>query len=496
MPSNFYHLKFELYPYPTSIPTNTPHSNSNSSSSRRKSRTKEEEEERRREIYVPPSAGKGSDIFENREWPTHPAVALEEVSRKSFSTASIIEGGVKQDIWGEGDRKVVIDCGPTRASTEAEGGGQGQGLGSIEPGFPIPKPGNIEWGLDTARRDWRFGRVRVESLDLQGDIDMDMESKHTPSPRRRGESSSAGAGSNALTAGLAASTNAVGGGRVTKARFDATEGKNTELGWGVVHLYRDGEESLGLGAPLPEEIYSADDNVGNEVEEDYTVLCIPAVPSYLTSSDFLGFVGEKTREQVSHFRMVMTGRMNRYLVLMKFRDGSVARKWRREFDGKVFNSMEVSTLPSLLLVKEADFPKAGNLPCNVHQVNHLPISRLLTPKYKLPRTLPRSLHSLSISLDIPQTFPSSNTESRRTPNLPRMSRAHGRHNRSPNHPLPTRFPLRLSPKMERQRLPRLQTHESLSRRALSIHYLLLPLRSLESSFWIWSSFSMQRMRLH
>lgn len=71
-------------------------------------------------------------------------------------------------------------------------------------------------------------------------------------------------------------------------------------------------------------------------------MCIPAVPSYLTPSDFLGFVGEKTREEVSHFRMVMTGRMNRYLVLMKFRDNAVARKWRAEWDGKVFNDMEVS----------------------------------------------------------------------------------------------------------------------------------------------------------
>jgi hypothetical protein len=35
--------------------------------------------------------------------------------------------------------------------------------------------------------------------------------------------------------------------------------------------------------------------------------------------------------------------MNRYLVLMKFRDGEVARRWRKEWDGKVFNSMEVGS---------------------------------------------------------------------------------------------------------------------------------------------------------
>ncbi|KAI9646933.1 hypothetical protein NHQ30_004933 [Ciborinia camelliae] len=151
------------------------------------------------------------------------------------------------------------------------------------------------------------------------------------------------------------------GGKVTKARFEelragegnALELKNTEEGWGVVHLYKEGEEAPGL---MGIEVYNAD-TAGNSIKktggngsgevggnegsaEDYTMLCIPAVPSYLTPRDFLGFVGEKTMYEVSHFRMVMTGKMNRYMVLMKFRDGNVARNWRPEWDGKVFNSME------------------------------------------------------------------------------------------------------------------------------------------------------------
>jgi BRCA1-associated protein len=97
------------------------------------------------------------------------------------------------------------------------------------------------------------------------------------------------------------------------------------------------------------EILSDVDGVTRD-EQDYTTLCIPAVPSYLTPSDFLGFVGEKTREQVSHFRMVMTGRMNRYLVLMKFRDGEAAKRWKTEWDGKVFNSMEVIR-PTRMLIE-------------------------------------------------------------------------------------------------------------------------------------------------
>jgi BRCA1-associated protein len=62
----------------------------------------------------------------------------------------------------------------------------------------------------------------------------------------------------------------------------------------------------------------------------------------MSPSDFLGFVGEKWRGYVSHYRMVLTDGMSRYMVLMKFRDGRRAREWRKEFDGKPFDSVEVS----------------------------------------------------------------------------------------------------------------------------------------------------------
>ena len=136
----------------------------------------------------------------------------------------------------------------------------------------------------------------------------------------------------------------------TRARVEALrgQGQEEELGWGVVHLYREGEDTAGLGEvpPPPDGRGSAGAGTEEMEEVDTTVLCIPAVPSYMTASDFLGWVGEKTRELVSHFRMVMTGRMNRYMMLMKFRDGGEARRWRREWNGKVFNGMEVSGEPS------------------------------------------------------------------------------------------------------------------------------------------------------
>lgn len=346
----------------------------------------------------------------------------------------------------------VIDCGLERAGNSA--------LGAVEVGG--------QRDLRVAERDWRFGGVRVESLDLE----MEMETGH-----ERGESSST------VQDGINAGLTAGGVGRVTKARYESVGGKNTEVGWGVVHLYRDGEETAGLGLEMryPRE---------GEGEEECTTLCIPAVPGYFTASDFLGFVGEKTREMVSHFRMVMTGRMNRYLVLMKFRDAGEARRWRADFDGKVFNGMEVSYASSAYYLKgkedHADGLIARNLPCHLHQIHHLPNPHHLPPKHQLPRALPRPLHTLlnlNLHLDLPKTLSPTHALPRRTPHLPRMPRTHGRHHRPPHHPLPTRLPLRLSAKMARLRLSRLPAHKSL----LNAHPSALRQRR---------SLSLQRLRLH
>ncbi|KAJ4408365.1 hypothetical protein N0V91_003369 [Didymella pomorum] len=159
-----------------------------------------------------------------------------------------------------------------------------------------------------AQQDWRFDTVSILSIDML--------------PSNSGDTSRQALKQAATSSGLA-----------TKGRFVPSDPKNTEIGWGIVHLFRDGKETPGLykegeGAHRP------------FVEEDCTTLCILAVPSYMTPSDFLGFVGEKTREDVSHFRLIRTSRANKYMVLMKFRESSKAREWRKEWNGKTFNSME------------------------------------------------------------------------------------------------------------------------------------------------------------
>ncbi|KAL4887099.1 hypothetical protein BJY04DRAFT_46592 [Aspergillus karnatakaensis] len=162
------------------------------------------------------------------------------------------------------------------------------------------------------------------------------------------------------------------GGLRTKGQYTPLDQKTAESVWGIVHLYRDLQETpylvadeypaelKGSSAAAARRSYVAEHDFGGaagstsklraqdagsstQPDQDCTTLCVLAVPSYMSASDLLGFVGEATMDDVSHFRMIRTARANRYMVLMKFRSGKKARQWQREWNGKVFNSMEPET---------------------------------------------------------------------------------------------------------------------------------------------------------
>lgn len=177
-------------------------------------------------------------------------------------------------------------------------------------------------------RDWRFDQISIESVDMevrQTGMDEATANKHLSQRVDMLDSSS----------GLA-----------TKGAFVPSSPKSTEVGWGVVRLYRDSHDTPAVEDDAVSITSSSGIGTKNKApgsgDDNFTTLCILAVPSYMTPSDLLGFVGEKTREEVSHFRLVRTGRANKYMVLMKFREAKHAKRWRKEWNGKLFNSMEVS----------------------------------------------------------------------------------------------------------------------------------------------------------
>ena len=204
------------------------------------------------------------------------------------------------------------------------------------PVFPSSSSGSEKQqptALHSLSRDWRYDKISIQDITMASVVASDKGEVTTDTSRKI---------SNGISVGPA--------GLATKGRYESCDPDQEEVGWGVVRLYRDFDETPGLYDEPTTPKHSKPGKSQSRREkneqpafrdEDCTTLCLLAVPSYLTPSDFLGFVGEKTRDVVSHFRMVRTERGNRYMVLMKFRNGKSAREWRREWNGKAFDGMEV-----------------------------------------------------------------------------------------------------------------------------------------------------------
>lgn len=324
MPSYYYHLKFELYATPD--PTATV-SGSGADTNRS-------------DIWVPSAT---SSIFD--DLPSHPRSGgrSQPVTRRQRQRHE-----AKARDPGDGADAGVIDCGAPRAATAGGTDDKHTRNGNLEflserqwrarsRSSPPPKF-SAGIGPRTAAKDWRCGRVSIESFDLAegpsggGGGHMMDNGKMAAAAKEEGVQPAASLGPN------------LGGmGQATKGRYVPLETKNTEAGWGIVHLFREADESSALRA-VPGGVDDAVDEEDGDTSsdgDDGTILCIPAVPSYLSPGDFLGFIGEKWRGDVSHYRMVMTSRLSRYMVLMKFRDSRIAKQWRKEFDGKPFDSLEV-----------------------------------------------------------------------------------------------------------------------------------------------------------
>ncbi|KAK3692091.1 hypothetical protein B0T22DRAFT_502916 [Podospora appendiculata] len=370
MPSYYYHLKFELYATPDPTTGGVHHESSD-----------------RTRIWVPQP---GATIFD--DLPSHPhsrqspppLPPSQQWRQQSRYTPPAREE--RQATVSPASLPSVIDCGTaahgsTSASTGASGSGNRIYLSERQwrarsTSFPPPEF-SAGIGPKTAARDWRFGRINIESFDLvegeqSGASDQQQQQRRNQQTKMGKMSADQpqerdGQETHAVPA-ADLGPNLGGMGQATKARYVPLETKNTEAGWGIVHLYREGNENGALALRAMQRGEDEDegdgdgDGDGDGGEEgsgaagaragagsasdvvpgrdDGTILCIPAVPGYLSPSDFLGFVGEKWRGDVSHYRMVMTSRLNRYMVLMKLRDNKRAREWRKEFDGKAFNSME------------------------------------------------------------------------------------------------------------------------------------------------------------
>lgn len=302
MPFYFYYLKFELYSSPT------PSSSAPNATTARP------------DVWVPP---RQTDVFGDLPV-SHAGTSLQSTRPIPASDRReyLPRGHGSSEIRNGASSSSVIECGTPRAplentSVEVAIAPRRQGLRRTTSSPPPQASAALE--PEKAVKDWRFGRVQIVTIDPLS---------------MSGEPGKVGAGPSAAPS---LGPTLGGAGTMNRAELLHVRTRHTEVGWGIVHFYRNGEETPSLGAAAEE----ASDLEDGDEQLDCTTVCIPAVPSYMSPGDFLGFVGEKWRSEISHCRLVMTTNMNKYLALLKFRDGDVAKKWRREFDGKVFNTMEV-----------------------------------------------------------------------------------------------------------------------------------------------------------
>ncbi|KAI8982966.1 hypothetical protein BDB01DRAFT_723314, partial [Pilobolus umbonatus] len=126
-----------------------------------------------------------------------------------------------------------------------------------------------------------------------------------------------------------------------KKKKKETHGPETELqlGYGVIHLYRD--INAIAEDDLPDTKIAEDEslNINSTEEDDKTMIGILAVPSYMTHKDLIHFIGTDNAN-ISHYRFIRDYSPNKYMVLLKFKNRQTAYRFYMKFNGRRFNMTE------------------------------------------------------------------------------------------------------------------------------------------------------------
>ncbi|KAJ3571914.1 hypothetical protein NP233_g3431 [Leucocoprinus birnbaumii] len=109
---------------------------------------------------------------------------------------------------------------------------------------------------------------------------------------------------------------------------------STNLPEGIVHIFRDVGDR-----PKSEELAKRASEILPDAEDAGVMLGVLAVPSWMTPSDFLTFIGP-AMESVTHLRIIRDSAPNRSIALVRFTNPADAADFVEVYNGKPFNSME------------------------------------------------------------------------------------------------------------------------------------------------------------
>ncbi|EGN96579.1 hypothetical protein SERLA73DRAFT_93073 [Serpula lacrymans var. lacrymans S7.3] len=217
-----------------------------------------------------------------------------------------------------------------------------------------PKPTTRRNALfNPAHRDYRFGPIRVDWVDFEN-----------------------------MSTGVYTGKEKESGRGPATAQFTPharTKSGSTNLPEGTVHVFRDctrrddGKAATSYSsAPIATPVKSLSES------ENGVVLAVLAVPSWMTPSDFLGFVAPAA-EGMAHLRIIRDSVPNRSLVIMNFRQAQEATEFIEAYNGKLFNSMDPETchvvrvLSVQIDIEDYAFPSFGGSQSSMYELPTCPV---------------------------------------------------------------------------------------------------------------------------
>ncbi|KAI9611731.1 hypothetical protein KEM48_004473 [Puccinia striiformis f. sp. tritici PST-130] len=195
---------------------------------------------------------------------------------------------------------------------------------------------------------------------------------------------------------------------------------STEFGYGSIHLYRDFEEasaakksndqSLTISSssnhqknPQKSGPSARQDSLGtaellnqwNELNDDHRMIVgVLAIPSYMTSQDFLAFISPIV-ESIESVRMLRDSVPNRCIGLIKFRSSQAAEHFASEFNGKPFSHLQDREICHTAFIRSVRFKSSLIPPFTFPAL--LPPDLLTHSAHELP-TCPVCLERMDVSV--------------------------------------------------------------------------------------------------
>jgi len=189
---------------------------------------------------------------------------------------------------------------------------------------------------------------------------------------------------------------------------------STEFGYGSIHLYRDFEEAsaaktgqddtstVSSNQKHPQRSSSRKEALGSDhqsqwrelAEEHGMIVGVLAIPSYMTSQDFLAFISSVV-ESIESVRMLRDSLPNRCIGLIKFRTNQAARHFAREFNGKPFSHLQDREICHTAFIRSVRFKSSLIPPFTFPAL--LPPDLLSHSAHELP-TCPVCLERMDVSV--------------------------------------------------------------------------------------------------